>query len=282
MKMRNQALVFGAAAALLAIALDSATPQSGQGAQPGQRPPHTLQSVPQNRDKPAQSEATKRDASTGTTGTAQSGQGPPNALQGFSLNRDKPVHIEAATLEVRDKQKIATFSGNVHLIQGDTDMRCKTLIIYYEDDSSKPAVKAAEPGPGGQQQIKRLEAKGGVVVTQKDQTATGQSGIFDMKDNTVTLLGNVVMSQGQNVLMGERLTVNLTTGVSVVDDGKGGQGRVKGLFQQQQGGPSLPGPGGAGLPAASVPAAKDAPAAAQTSPPKDSPKPAPSRPLRLN
>ena len=43
--------------------------------------------------------------------TAQSG--PPNALQGFSQNKDKPVQIEAASLEVRDKDKVATFSGAV-------------------------------------------------------------------------------------------------------------------------------------------------------------------------
>ena len=35
------------------------------------------------------------------------------------------------------------------------------------------------------------------MVTQKDQTATGEIGIFDMKTNTVTLNGNVVMTQGQ-------------------------------------------------------------------------------------
>ena len=59
-------------------------------------------------------------------------KGPPNALQGFSQNRDQPVHIEAATLEVRDKDKVATFSGNVHVKQGDTSMRCKSLVVFYE------------------------------------------------------------------------------------------------------------------------------------------------------
>ncbi len=178
----------------------------------------------------APADVARREASA----TPQAAQGPPNALQGFSQNRDKPVQIEASELEVRDKQKIATFKGNVHLIQGDTDMRCKTLDVHYEDDATQPGVKAAQPGPGGQQKIKRLEAKGGVVVTQKDQTVTGQNGTFDMKANTVTLLGNVVMSQGPNVLMGERLIVDLTTGVSRVDDEKsqGRAGRVKGLFQQ--------------------------------------------------
>ena len=167
---------------------------------------------------------------------AQPSKGPPNALQGFSQNRDQPVHIEAATLEVRDKDKVATFSGDVKVKQGDTGLRCKSLVVFYEgNDADGKTLQAASPGPGGQQRIKRLEARGGVVVTQKEQTATGETGIFDMKTNTVTLNGNVVMTQGQNVLRGDRLVVDLTSGVSRVESGKNGQGRVQGLFQPGSG-----------------------------------------------
>lgn len=162
-------------------------------------------------------------------------KGPPNALQGFSQNRDQPVHIEAATLEVRDKDKEATFSGDVRVTQGDTNLRCKSLVVFYEGGPVMPAaerktLQAAQPGPGGEQRIKRLEARGGVVVTQNNQTASGDLGIFDMKTNTVTLTGNVVMTQGKNVLRGDRLVVNLTSGVSRVESGKNGSGRVQGLF----------------------------------------------------
>ena len=160
-------------------------------------------------------------------------KGPPNALQGFSQNKDQPVHIEAMRLEVRDKDKVATFSGNVKVVQGDTTMNCKTLVVFYEQDDGEQttAMTAASPGPGGQQRIKKLEARGGVVVTQKDQTATGDSGLFDMPTNTVTLIGRVVMTQGKNILRGDRLVVDMTSGVSRVESGEAGQGRVQGLFQ---------------------------------------------------
>jgi lipopolysaccharide export system protein LptA len=153
--------------------------------------------------------------------------GPPNALQGFSQNRDQPVKIEAATLEVRDKNKIATFSGNVHLVQGDTVLRCKVLVVFYDqDDTGTPTVKSATPGPAGASQIRRMEAKGAVVVTQKDQTATGDSAIYDLKDNTVTLLapagGRVTVTQGPNVMSGPKLVVNLTTNVSHFEGGVSG------------------------------------------------------------
>jgi len=184
-------------------------------------------------------------------------KGPPNALQGFSTNRDQPVHIEATTLEVREKDKVATFSGNVRVVQGDTGLRCKSLLVFYEQgdedgdkgnkgNKGKP-MQAATPGPGGEQKIKKLEARGGVVVTQKEQTATGDLGLFDMRANTVTLTGNVVMTQGQNVLRGDRLVVDLTSGVSRVESSKNGQGRVQGLFQPGGAGPDLK-PGGIGMP----------------------------------
>jgi len=189
--------------------------------------------------------------------------GPPNAVQGFSQNRDKPVHIEASRLEMRDKDKVATFSGNVQVIQGDTQLRCRTLTVFYEQDAEKAGntVRTSTPGPGGEQRIKRLEAKGSVVVTQADQVATGEAALFDMASNTVTMSGKVVVTQGQNVLRGDRLVVDMTTGLSRVESGERGEGRVQGLF--------LPGSG-------SVPGGPAKPAATTTAPPAAPRTPAPS------
>jgi lipopolysaccharide export system protein LptA len=157
------------------------------------------------------------------------GQGPQNALQGFSQNRDQPVKIQAASLEVREKDKQATFTGDVHVVNGDTELRCRSLVVFYDDDSSSSSaknMKAADPGPSGEKSIKRIEAKGGVTVVQKDQNAAGDTAIFNMRENIVTLTGNVVVTRGQDVLRGQRLVVDLTNGVSKMD-----QGRVEGLFQ---------------------------------------------------
>ena len=162
----------------------------------------------------------------GSDAMAQKNQGPPNALQGFSQNRDEPVKIRAATLELREKDKMATFTGDVYVLQGDTEMRCKQLVVFYEEETGTRTVKAADPGPGGDRQIRRIEAKGSVVVVQKDQNATGDAATFNMRENTVTLVGNVVVTRGTDVLRGQRLVVDLTSGVSKMD-----QGRVEGLFK---------------------------------------------------
>jgi lipopolysaccharide export system protein LptA len=206
----------------------------------------------------------------GDAGAQSAVTGVPNAMQGFSQNRDQPIQIEAATLEMRDKKKEATFAGNVKVVQGDTTMTSKILVVFYEStpgaapaaapggapgaaapgvpppaNPKAPAAKgapipAATPGPGGSSQIRRLEAKGNVVVTQKDQVVTGDTAIFDTKTNLVTMLGGVVLTQGKNVLRGDRLLVDMTTGVSRVESDSG---RVQGLFQSsgQGGGPLTPG-----------------------------------------
>src|SRR6202034_2790742 len=77
-------------------------------------------------------------------GAQSSVQGVPNAMQGFSQNRDQPIQIEAASLEMRDKKKEATFSGNVKVIQGDTTMTSKVLVVFYEskDPNAAPATNS--------------------------------------------------------------------------------------------------------------------------------------------
>ena len=181
--------------------------------------------------------------------------GVPNAMQGFSQNRDQPIQIEAASLEVRDKQKEATFTGDVKVVQGDTTMKSKILVVFYDSadqatgsaapSGAKAPIKSSTPGPTGSSSIRRLEAKGNVIVTQKDQIVTGETAVFDTKTNLVTMLGGasgVVLTQGKNVLRGDKLVVDMTTGVSRVESNSG---RVQGLFQSSgQGGdsPLLPGP----------------------------------------
>src|SRR6516225_8958719 len=188
-------------------------------------------------------------------------QGVPNAMQGFTQNRDQPIQIEAASLEMRDKEKKATFSGNVKVVQGDTTMTSKTLLVFYESSQatsqgqstsppaanaksaakSASAMPAATPGPGGASSIKRLEARGNVVVTQKDQVVTGETAVFDTKTNLITMVGGVVLTQCKNVLRGDRLFVDMTTGVSRVESDSG---KVQGLFAQSGEGCSSSGPGG--------------------------------------
>jgi lipopolysaccharide export system protein LptA len=196
--------------------------------------------------------------------------GPPvqSLLQG-GQDKDQPVQIEAASLEVRDKNKMATFSGDVQVVQGDTTMKCQKLVVFYGQEvgiaqketgqggAPAPDTKPALAGPKGAQNIRRIEARGGVTVITKDQNASGDLGVYDLIAKTITLTGNVVVSQGQNVIHGERVVVDTVTGNARVESNKQGGGgtpsRVRALIQPSQGqsgGGNVMtiGPGGPGKP----------------------------------
>jgi lipopolysaccharide export system protein LptA len=191
-------------------------------------------------------------AAVALTGAGPAGaQGPhggaASPFQGMGQSQDQPVQIEAATLEVRDKNKTATFSGNVSVVQGDTTMKCQSLVVFYGQEvgigaDAAPAATAAKSSPGmpqNAQNIRRIEARGGVTVITKDQNASGDLGIYDLKTKTITLSGNVVVSQGQNVIHGERVVVDTVTGTARVESGSTAaaglgaapQSRVRALIQ---------------------------------------------------
>jgi lipopolysaccharide export system protein LptA len=176
--------------------------------------------------------------------------GPPvqGLLQG-GQDKDQPVQIEAASLEVRDKNKMATFSGDVQVVQGDTTMKCQKLVVFYGQEvgiaqkeagqgAPAPETKPALAGPKGAQNIRRIEARGGVTVITKDQNASGDLGVYDLIAKTITLTGNVVVSQGQNVIHGERVVVDTVSGNARVESNNQGGGgtpsRVRALIQPNQ------------------------------------------------
>jgi lipopolysaccharide export system protein LptA len=179
---------------------------------------------------------------------AAAAQGPHPAGGGLlgaqGQDQNQPIQIDAKSLEVHDKSKTATFAGDVKVVQGDTTMTCKRLVVFYGQEigiagaGAKPAApaNAATGAVPDAQNIKRIEARGGVTVVSKDQTASGDLGVYDLPAKTITLSGNVVVTQGKNVIHGERVIVNTVTGDAHVESAPGApQGRVRALIIPQKG-----------------------------------------------
>jgi lipopolysaccharide export system protein LptA len=159
----------------------------------------------------------------------------------YKGNADKPVNIEADSLEVDDRKKVAVFRGNVSATQGDVNMKSKEIEVSYNGasnktasaDNSAPAASAAPFGGGGE--ITQIDAKGDVFITMKPskegdkpQTAKSDWALFDVKKQQVTMGGGeVVLTQGENVLRGTKLIVDITTGLSRFEN-KGG--RIGAIF----------------------------------------------------
>ncbi len=165
-----------------------------------------------------------------------------------------PIEITADRLEVAQKQALATFSGNVDAVQGDLVLRADQLKVHYRGsggEAAAAAVPASAPGDPGA--IRRIEAEGHVFLSSPTETAEGNAGVYDVAARQVTLQGDVVLTRGENVIRGDRLEMDLATGLSRMLAAEGGDakapgGRVRALFAPEPAKPAdQAGPAG-GLP----------------------------------
>ncbi len=159
------------------------------------------------------------------TGAHAAGNG---ALEGFATDPNEPIEIEADSLEVEDQSSQATFIGNVVAVQGTTRLRSDRLKATY-----------APSGQGERTKIRQIIATGRVhVLSKDDQSADGDWARYDVASREIVMGDKVVLRQGQNVIRGTKLFIDLNSGLSRVSGGtnatlptQSGNGRVKALFQ---------------------------------------------------
>lgn len=170
-----------------------------------------------------------------STAHAEEGQTP----VGFRADPDAPIEIEADTLEVEQNTEKATFIGRVVAVQGPLRLTSDRLIVTYARSANGESA-AASPDSGTK--IQRIRATGNVhVMSEDDQSADGDWAIYEVANSNITMGDAVVLRQGENVIRGKRLTIDLNSGQARVDGGvsatdgeNGGSGRVRGLFQVPQ------------------------------------------------
>ena len=138
----------------------------------------------------------------------------------------EPITIDADSLEWFDKEQKAIYTGNVVARQGEATLKATQLRIFMRKPDKAgapddPAPATAGPGVAGDNQIERMEADGPVELIQKDQTATGDRGVYERGGNAVTLIGNVSLRQGGHITLGDRLVYDLDSRQAVIQKPRG-------------------------------------------------------------
>lgn len=132
------------------------------------------------------------------------------------------IDVNADRIEVRDRENLAIFQGNVKVDQADMTLQAQTVRVYYQR------------GTGDRLTILRIDANGAVRLTSPSEKARGNYGIYDVKERQITLVGNVTLTKGESVLNGDRLQVDLDSGIMRLDGAPAGadqpQSRVTGRF----------------------------------------------------
>ena len=145
-----------------------------------------------------------------------------------------PIDVTANELEVVDAQHMAIWRGDVDAIQGQNRLRADLLNIYYTGKpgaGGQPA-KGASPGANWGK-VDHMVAEGHVFFVSPTQNARGDHAVYEMAPDTITMTGDVIIEQGQSVIHGQKLIIDVRTGhatMAASGEAHTPSGRVRGIF----------------------------------------------------
>jgi lipopolysaccharide export system protein LptA len=154
-----------------------------------------------------------------------------------------PLDVTGDALEVIDAQHLAIWRGNVEAVQDGNRLVADTMNVYFQGSSASSAAakpKTVSPASGGAASVgqswgsaKQVVADGHVFFVSTTQTARGTHAVYEVEPDTVTMTGDVVMVQGDNVIKGDKVVIQVKTGHADVISNVSGRNkpeRVRGVF----------------------------------------------------
>jgi lipopolysaccharide export system protein LptA len=159
------------------------------------------------------------------------------ALAQLSPQSNGPIDVTGDQLEAQPQQCLAIYRGNVEALQGTSRLRTDVLNLY-----AKPAPPDAHPAPAASPDgaastkcgaLERMEAHGSVYYVTPSEVVKGDDAVYLADSKTITVTGDVVVSQGKNVVVGNRLVINTDTQHATMESnakGAGAAGRVRSVL----------------------------------------------------
>ena len=130
-------------------------------------------------------------------------------------NSKEPIDITGDRLEVENE--VATWAGHVRAVQGEAILTADRLVADLDKDGT----------------FKKIHALGTVRYSNGKEAITGDKGVFDDKTRTIVVTGNVIVTQGEQIMTGGALTYWVDTG-KIVFTAPAGR-RIRGVFHPKQG-----------------------------------------------
>ncbi|MDJ0608269.1 MAG: LptA/OstA family protein [Kiloniellales bacterium] len=125
------------------------------------------------------------------------------------------------SLEYWEDRKIAVARGEAVAERDDQEVRADVLTAYFQ------------PNKTGDLELTTIRADGNVEITTPGEFASGDGGVYYVKDQIATLSGEVKITRGNDQVNGEYAEMNMATGVSRLlgaPPGQSGDDRVRGLL----------------------------------------------------
>ncbi len=126
---------------------------------------------------------------------------PPGPFQGFKSSDNVPVEITAGSMHADMQAGDLVFKGRVKARQGDRTIYADKMEVKYTPDGK----------------LTKLVAIGNVKVNMGDSFATSDRLIFDNVKRVIYLVGNPRLVQGKQIIVGRKMTYDITLEKLIVD-----------------------------------------------------------------
>mgnify|MGYP002819358364 CR=1 FL=1 len=123
------------------------------------------------------------------------------SLGGFSSNPNAPIEMTADKLSISQTDGSARLEGNVIITQQNIKIMAQLIVVSYLESGD----------------INQLSASGGVTVVTQTESAEAKTADYDLGSQNLVLRGDVLLTQGQNAISSDTMTIDLTTGAAIIE-----------------------------------------------------------------
>ena len=111
-----------------------------------------------------------------------------------SQPREGTSTISSDKLEFDYQDFVAHFEGNVKVVDPQFVLTADRILVYFDKEAKT-------------NEVRRLDAVGNVKVTSEDRAGSCGRAIYTRATQSIALTQNPVVSKGENVLRGEKITI---------------------------------------------------------------------------
>ena len=141
-----------------------------------------------------------------------------NGIAVVISDSDKPIQIVSDRFDIYPDKRVAVFSGNVVVTQEDTVINSDEFFLHYKKEGIKTKQNDKNVNTGiATGDIEKIEAKGNVIIKQKEKVVTGDNAFFYNGEQKIVVTGNPIMKEGNNIIKGDRVIFFLKENRGVVE-----------------------------------------------------------------
>jgi lipopolysaccharide export system protein LptA len=149
------------------------------------------------------------------------------------INKKEPIEITSDKMVAYNEKKMVVFSGNAVVKQGDVELKCDNLILYYKKEAGKKE-KVVSKEVEGTGDLDKIEAKGNVNVTKKKWNATSEEAVYYQDSGQIIMTGNPILHEDKSVIKGCKVTIYMNEDRGVVEACNPEKERVKATIYPQE------------------------------------------------